>query len=79
MHIFYHEVYSQSNGYCLHQQLTFFESQEKKKLFLDFLASAWYCITVREEKKAEFRSHLSAYRRLGLILHSTADTVCQRV
>ena len=44
---------------------------------LDFLWEPCYCITVREENKAEFHSHLSAFRkRLGFILHSYAGWYC---
>ena len=45
---------------------------------LDFLWEPCYCITVREENKAEFHSHLSAFRkRLGFILHEcTAEILC---
>lgn len=44
----------------------------RRKLMLDFLRGSCYCNTVREENKAEFHSHLSAFmERLGFILHNT--------
>ena len=43
------------------------------KKLLDLCSRAWYCITVREENKAEFRSHLSAIYSVSGLYFSAQD------